>query len=144
MKQTYEIADRQVAAAPEGQGRIVVYSNPNENERRFLVEELQIDDHTLASALDPVDPVASLPHQPGRSVPERRSVAPPGPRRFQSMSTPSPMQAQPHASRGASRMPGRGRVSARARAGRGRDECAACSRSARRSARPHAPPRAAR
>jgi len=53
MKQTFEIADRQVAACAEGQGRIVVYSNPNENERRFLVEELQIDDHTLASALDP-------------------------------------------------------------------------------------------
>ncbi len=53
MKQTYEIADRQVAACADGQGRIVVYSNPNEKERRFLVEELEIDDHTLDSALDP-------------------------------------------------------------------------------------------
>ena len=53
MKQTFEIADRQVAPCADGQGRIVVYSNPNENERHFLVEELQIDDHTLASALDP-------------------------------------------------------------------------------------------
>lgn len=53
MKQTYEIADRHVAACADGQGRIVVYSNPDDQERRFLVDELQIDDHTLASALDP-------------------------------------------------------------------------------------------
>lgn len=53
MKQTFEIADRQLAACADGQGRIVVYSNPSESERRFLVEELRIDDHTLASALDP-------------------------------------------------------------------------------------------
>lgn len=53
MKQSFQISDRAVTACEEGKGPIVVYVNPDEKERRFLTEELEIDDHTLASALDP-------------------------------------------------------------------------------------------
>jgi len=37
----------------ETAGPIEVYVNPTESERRYLVETLKIDEHTLASALDP-------------------------------------------------------------------------------------------
>lgn len=53
MKRTYEIAHRTIAPRADDCGSIVLYVNPDENERRFLIDELKIDDHTLSSALDP-------------------------------------------------------------------------------------------
>jgi len=35
---------------------VLVYVAPDENERRYLVEQLKIDEHTLASSLDPDEP----------------------------------------------------------------------------------------
>jgi len=63
MKRTYEILDRQVAPCPDGQGRIIVYVNPDERERPFLIDELKIDEHTLSSALDP-DELARVEFEP--------------------------------------------------------------------------------
>lgn len=63
MKQTYQISERVVAPCAEGQGPIVLYAQPNDDERRFLVNELKIDDHTLASALDP-DELARVEFEP--------------------------------------------------------------------------------
>ncbi len=48
----------------EGEGAYVyVYAAPDEAERKYLVEELKIDEHTLASSLDP-DELSRLEFEP--------------------------------------------------------------------------------
>ena len=49
---------------PNGdKGNIHVYVNPDEHERKYLTEVLKLDEHTLASALDP-DELARLEFEP--------------------------------------------------------------------------------
>jgi magnesium transporter len=45
------------------EGNIFIYVNPDEQERKYLVETLKLDEHTLASALDP-DELARLEFEP--------------------------------------------------------------------------------
>jgi magnesium transporter len=47
----------------DNDGNIFLYVNPNEQERKYLAETLKLDEHTLASALDP-DELARLEHEP--------------------------------------------------------------------------------
>jgi magnesium transporter len=61
MLRTYAIRDSRVIETPEGP--ISVYVAPDEAERRFLVDSCRIDEHTLASALDP-DELARLEFEP--------------------------------------------------------------------------------
>jgi magnesium transporter len=61
MLRTYCIRDSRVVEAPEGP--ILVYIAPDEAERRFLVDSCRVDEHTLASALDP-DELARLEFEP--------------------------------------------------------------------------------
>jgi len=61
MLRTYCIRGNRVVQAPEGP--ISVYVAPDETERRFLVESCRVDEHTLASALDP-DELARLEFEP--------------------------------------------------------------------------------
>jgi magnesium transporter len=61
MLRTYCIRDNRVVEAPEGP--ISVYIAPDEVERRFLVESCRVDEHTLASALDP-DELSRLEFEP--------------------------------------------------------------------------------
>ncbi len=63
MKRAYQIVDRLVTPSPDGHGNIVLYTNPDDQERRFLIDELRIDDHTLNSALDP-DELARVEFEP--------------------------------------------------------------------------------
>ncbi len=46
-----------------GEGDIFVYVNPDEQEKKYLVETLKLDEHTLASSLDP-DELARLEFEP--------------------------------------------------------------------------------
>jgi magnesium transporter len=46
-----------------GAGNIFVYVSPDEQERKYLVDTLNVDEHTLASALDP-DELARLEFEP--------------------------------------------------------------------------------
>ncbi|MBN1394000.1 MAG: magnesium transporter CorA family protein [Pirellulales bacterium] len=48
-------------------GNIHVYVNPDETERKYLVEKLELDEHTLASALDP-DELARLEFEPNHTA----------------------------------------------------------------------------
>lgn len=48
-------------------GNIYVYANPDEAERKYLVETLKLDEHTLASALDP-DELARLEFEPDHTA----------------------------------------------------------------------------
>lgn len=52
MKQHYDLIEGKIAPR-EGPGRILVFVSPDAAEKKELVEELGIDPHDLASALDP-------------------------------------------------------------------------------------------
>jgi magnesium transporter len=46
-----------------GEGQVLVYVNPDEAERRHLLHDLKVDEHTLTSALDP-DELARMEFEP--------------------------------------------------------------------------------
>jgi magnesium transporter len=58
-----QIKDHQVSDCSNEQGNIWVYVNPSDEEKKHLVNELKIDEHTLASALDP-DELSRLEFEP--------------------------------------------------------------------------------
>ena len=53
MRKKYNIVERQLVEVDEKTPQVLVYTNPTLDEQRFLVDQFQIDEHTLASALDP-------------------------------------------------------------------------------------------
>ncbi|MCX7014611.1 MAG: magnesium transporter CorA family protein [Candidatus Sumerlaeota bacterium] len=63
MLKSYAIVDNRIVESPNGHAPIQVYSAPDDAERRHLVEDLKIDEHTLASALDP-DELARMEFEP--------------------------------------------------------------------------------
>ncbi|MBI2899907.1 MAG: magnesium transporter CorA family protein [Planctomycetes bacterium] len=56
MRRNYEISGGKVVDSASPSTPIVVFSNPNEEEKRHLLDELKIDEHTLISSLDPDEP----------------------------------------------------------------------------------------
>jgi len=62
LKQLY-ITDGKVTESGQGEAPVWVYTAPDEAERRFLVDQLKIDEHTLNSALDP-DELSRLEFEP--------------------------------------------------------------------------------
>ncbi len=59
MLKRYRITDGKVVEDVAEDCPICVYSTPDDNERRYLIDTLKIDEHTLASTLDP-DELARL------------------------------------------------------------------------------------
>jgi len=57
------ITDGKLIEARKGEGIISVYIAPDESERKYLVDELKIDEHTLNSSLDP-DELSRLEFEP--------------------------------------------------------------------------------
>ncbi len=57
------IKDGKLTETGEGEAPVWVYTAPDEAERKFLVEQLKIDEHTLTSALDP-DELSRLEFEP--------------------------------------------------------------------------------
>ncbi|MBM4033452.1 MAG: magnesium transporter CorA family protein [Planctomycetes bacterium] len=53
MKKLYQLEGGKVRETACEPAPIAVYTGPDEAEKRYLVEQLKIDEHTLASALDP-------------------------------------------------------------------------------------------
>ncbi len=53
MKRTYDLVGGKVVEASAGSGPILFFVAPDEAEKRCLLEEYKLDEHTLASALDP-------------------------------------------------------------------------------------------
>jgi magnesium transporter len=53
MLKTVKIQDCKIASAAVTECNISVYINPDESERRYLIDTLRVDEHTLNSALDP-------------------------------------------------------------------------------------------
>jgi magnesium transporter len=58
-----ELDNGKLIRAENGTGNIYIYINPDEQDRKQLVETLNLDEHTLASALDP-DELARLEFEP--------------------------------------------------------------------------------
>jgi magnesium transporter len=56
MLRTLKISDNKLNECSGYDASVLVYVAPDENERRYLVEQLKIDEHTLASSLDPDEP----------------------------------------------------------------------------------------
>ncbi|PWB73628.1 divalent metal ion transporter [candidate division GN15 bacterium] len=53
MVRHYQILDRKLVEVPEGPCEITIYVNPDEAERRYLLNDLKLDEHTFHSAMDP-------------------------------------------------------------------------------------------
>ena len=62
LKKLY-ISDGKLAENGHGEAPVLVYIAPDENERKYLVEQLKIDEHTLNSSLDP-DELSRLEFEP--------------------------------------------------------------------------------
>ncbi len=63
MLRKYEIVNSKIEETQEDKSRILLFVNPDDKEKRLLVEQYDIDEHTLASALDP-DELARLECEP--------------------------------------------------------------------------------
>lgn len=63
MLKKYQILEGKLAESQEDLSPIWVYIDPNENEKKNLVQTLQVDEHTLNSALDP-DELSRLEFEP--------------------------------------------------------------------------------
>ncbi len=57
------IKDGRLAETGEGEAPVWVYTAPDEAERKYLVEQIKLDEHTLNSALDP-DELSRLEFEP--------------------------------------------------------------------------------
>ena len=56
MLKTLKIVDGKLAECTNGDAVVFIYVAPDENERKYLIEQLKIDEHTLNSSLDPDEP----------------------------------------------------------------------------------------
>ncbi len=63
MLRRLNIVDGKLVESPNGSGPVAVYIAPDESERKYLVDQLKIDEHTLNSSLDP-DEVSRLEFEP--------------------------------------------------------------------------------
>jgi magnesium transporter len=63
LKKNYAVVDRKLVPVEDESGPVAIYTAPDENERRYLVDELKVDEHTYASALDP-DELSRLEFEP--------------------------------------------------------------------------------
>ncbi len=67
MLKKYVISNKKLLETDAAQAQVYVYTNPTVEEQRFLVDSYQIDEHTLASALDP-DELPRLEFEPEHIV----------------------------------------------------------------------------
>jgi magnesium transporter len=63
MKTQYDIVQNRIVPSEQESSLILIFTNPDESEKKYLVEELKIDEHTLASSLDP-DELSRLEFEP--------------------------------------------------------------------------------
>jgi magnesium transporter len=63
MVKNFQCEDRKLVEVENPDCPVTVYLNPTENEKRYLVDTLKLDEHTLTSALDP-DELSRLEFEP--------------------------------------------------------------------------------
>ena len=67
MLKEYKIADNKLTETSGKGAQVFVYTNPTQDEQRYLIDKCQIDEHTLASTLDP-DELPRLEFEPEHTV----------------------------------------------------------------------------
>ena len=67
MLKEYSIKANKLVETTGKKAHVFVYTNPTQEEQRFLIDKYQIDEHTLASALDP-DELPRLEFEPEHTV----------------------------------------------------------------------------
>ena len=67
MLKEYKIEDKKLVETQDKHASVFVYTNPTPQEQRFLIDTYKIDEHTLASALDP-DEQPRLEFEPEHTV----------------------------------------------------------------------------
>lgn len=67
LKQSFKIVEGRLQDCPADEGQVLVYVKPDEAEQRLLIDRLKVDEHTLASSLDP-DELARLEFEPEHAV----------------------------------------------------------------------------
>ena len=67
MLKEYHIKDHKLVETDGKKAEVYVYINPTAEEQRFLIDKYQIDEHTLACALDP-DELPRLEFEPEHTV----------------------------------------------------------------------------
>jgi magnesium transporter len=67
MMTRYDIIQNKIIAAEQESAVIKLFINPDENEKKILIEQMKIDEHTLASALDP-DELSRLEFEPDHTA----------------------------------------------------------------------------
>ena len=67
MLKEYHIKDNKLVETDGKKAEVYVYINPTAEEQRFLIDKYQIDEHTLACALDP-DELPRLEFEPEHTV----------------------------------------------------------------------------
>jgi len=63
MLRQLNLVDSKLVESHNGPGSVSVYIAPDETERKYLVEQLKLDEHTLNSSLDPDEP-SRLEYEP--------------------------------------------------------------------------------
>lgn len=63
MLNQYKIIDNRIVANSDQNATILVFINPDEKEKRMLIDQYMIDEHTLSSSLDP-DELSRLEYEP--------------------------------------------------------------------------------
>lgn len=53
MQRKYKYIDRRLMASEDENCPVVIFINPDAEEKRYLIENMKLDEHTLQSALDP-------------------------------------------------------------------------------------------
>src|SRR4030042_4682309 len=56
MLKTLKMSDGRLVGCDGYNAAVFVYVAPDESERKYLVEKLKVDEHTLSSSLDPDEP----------------------------------------------------------------------------------------
>ncbi len=63
MLRRFQISDGRIEETSQAGAPILLYVGPSDEEKRYLIDELKLDEHTLASALDP-DELSRIEFEP--------------------------------------------------------------------------------
>ena len=72
MLKTYRVSEGRFCDGSGADCNVQLYLNPDEAEKKHLVNELKIDEHTLASAIDP-DELSRMEFEPDHAGHDRRT-----------------------------------------------------------------------
>ena len=67
MRKNYSIVDQKLVEARGDVGQVAVFVNPDDSEKKYLIEQLKLDEHTLLSALDP-DELSRVEFEPDHAA----------------------------------------------------------------------------